>query len=44
MNTAIDYMLLTGRWEKMTEKYGATGRFYSRPELVPFGMSLEEKK
>jgi len=44
MNTAIDYMLLTGRWEKMTEKYGATGRFYNRPELVPFGTAVEENK
>jgi ABC-type amino acid transport substrate-binding protein len=44
MNTAIDYMLLTGRWEKMTEKYGATGRFYARPQLVPFGTTEEEKK
>jgi len=44
MNTAIDYMLLTWRWEKMTEKYGATGRFYNRPELVPFGTAVEENK
>jgi hypothetical protein len=28
----------------MTEKYGATGRFYDRPELVPFGKAAEEKK
>jgi polar amino acid transport system substrate-binding protein len=44
MNTSIDFMLLTGRWEKMTSKYGATGRFYDRPELVPFGVSTEERK
>jgi len=44
MNTSIDFMLLTGRWEKMTDKYGATGRFYDRPELVPFGTAAEEKK
>ncbi len=44
LNTSIDFMLLTGRWEKMTEKYGATGRFYDRPELVPFGTAAEEKK
>ncbi len=44
MNTSIEFMLLTGRWEKMAEKYGATGRFYDRPQLVPFGPVVEEKK
>lgn len=44
MNTSIDYMLLTGRWEKMAEKYGATGRFYDKPVLVPFGTDSEPKK
>jgi ABC-type amino acid transport substrate-binding protein len=44
MNTAINFMLLTGRWEKMAEQYGATGRFYAKPDLVPFGPTIEEKK
>jgi len=44
MNTSIDFMLLTGRWEKMAEKYGATGRFYDKPDLVPFGTLVEPKK
>ena len=44
MNTAINFMLLTGRWERMAEQYGATGRFYAKPDLVPFGPTIEEKK
>jgi len=44
MNTSIDFMLLTGRWEKLAEKYGATGRFYDRPDLTPFGALIEPKK
>ncbi len=41
LNTSIDYMLLTGRWEKLSEPYGMTGRFYSRPTLYPFGITTE---
>lgn len=41
MNTAIDFMLLTGRWERMAAPYGMTGRFYDRPQLVPFGVVME---
>ncbi|WP_149537703.1 substrate-binding periplasmic protein [Siccirubricoccus phaeus] len=37
MNIAIDFLLTTGRWEKMAEPYGATGRFWAKPALVPFG-------
>jgi polar amino acid transport system substrate-binding protein len=43
MNTSIDFMLFTGRWEKMAQNYGATGRFYAKPELVPFGKLYEQK-
>jgi ABC-type amino acid transport substrate-binding protein len=43
MNTAIDFMLFTGRWEKMAQNYGATGRFYAKPTLVPFGKLYEQK-
>jgi polar amino acid transport system substrate-binding protein len=39
MNTAIDYLLTTGRWSKMSEKYGPTGRYYARPTLEVFGVS-----
>ncbi|HZS83516.1 MAG TPA: ABC transporter substrate-binding protein [Stellaceae bacterium] len=38
MNTAIDYLLTTGRWSKMSEKYGPTGRFYAKPTLEVFGV------
>jgi len=41
MNTSIDFMLLTGRWERMANVYGMTGRFYDRPALVPFGTATE---
>ncbi|MFI4986774.1 MAG: substrate-binding periplasmic protein [Alphaproteobacteria bacterium] len=39
MNTAIDYLLTTGRWEKLSEAYGPTGRFWNKPDLVPFGVT-----
>lgn len=41
VNTAIDFMLLTGRWERMATPYGMTGRFYDRPGLTPFGTVTE---
>ena len=48
MNTSIDFMLLTGRWERMANAYGFTGRFYETPTLAPFGVTAdapaEEKK
>lgn len=44
MNTAIDFMLLSGRWEKMAEPYGGTGRFMDKPQLVTFGPPLEKKE
>jgi polar amino acid transport system substrate-binding protein len=37
MNTAIDYLLVTGRWEKMAEPYGPSGRYYVKPQLSVFG-------
>ncbi|MBL8672714.1 MAG: amino acid ABC transporter substrate-binding protein [Alphaproteobacteria bacterium] len=40
LNTSIDFMLNTGRWEKIAEKYGATGRFQDKPNLVVFGPAL----
>ena len=39
MNTAITYLLSTGRWSKMSEKYGPTGRFYAKPLLETFGVT-----
>lgn len=41
LNTAIDFMLLSGRWERMANAYGITGRFYARPTLEPFGKVTE---
>ncbi len=39
MNTSIDFLLTTGRWEKLSEQYGPTGRFWNKPNLVPFGVT-----
>lgn len=39
MNSAITYLLSTGRWSKMSEKYGPTGRFYAKPMLETFGVT-----
>ena len=41
LNTSIDFMLLSGRWERMANAYGMTGRFYARPALEPFGTVME---
>jgi polar amino acid transport system substrate-binding protein len=43
LNTSIDYMLFTGKWEQMSEKYGATGRYIEKIPLVPFGKSPDNK-
>jgi polar amino acid transport system substrate-binding protein len=37
MNIAIDALMTTGRWEKMVEPYGPSGRFFARPQLSIFG-------
>jgi polar amino acid transport system substrate-binding protein len=37
MNVSIGFMLGTGRWEHIAEKYGATGRFVDKPNLKIFG-------
>jgi ABC-type amino acid transport substrate-binding protein len=39
MNVAIDFLLTTGRWEKMAEPYGPSGRFFVKPQLSVFGPS-----
>ena len=36
MNIAIDFMMTTGRWDKMAEPYGPSGRYYSKPQLSVF--------
>jgi polar amino acid transport system substrate-binding protein len=37
MNVAIDFLMTTGRWDKMAEAYGPSGRFYVKPQLSVFG-------
>ena len=43
MNVAIGFMLGTGRWEHIAEKYGATGRFQDKPNLKVFGTTFAEE-
>jgi polar amino acid transport system substrate-binding protein len=42
LNTSIDFLLNTGRWEKMAETYGATGRFQDKPNLAVFGPPITQ--
>ncbi|MBI3708705.1 MAG: amino acid ABC transporter substrate-binding protein [Proteobacteria bacterium] len=42
LNTSIDFLLNTGRWEKMAEAYGATGRFQDKPNLAVFGPPITQ--
>ena len=37
MNIAIDFLMTTGRWEKMAEPYGPSGRYFVKPHLSVFG-------
>ncbi len=37
MNIAIDFLMTTGRWEKMAEPYGPSGRYFVKPQLTVFG-------
>ena len=39
MNVAIDFLMTTGRWEKMAEPYGPSGRYFVKPQLSVFGPS-----
>jgi ABC-type amino acid transport substrate-binding protein len=43
LNVAIEFMLGTGRWERIAEKYGATGRVQDKPNLKLFGPSFAEE-
>src|SRR5215216_1117239 len=43
MNVAIEFMLGTGRWERIAEKYGSTGRFQDVPNLKLFGPTVAEE-
>jgi polar amino acid transport system substrate-binding protein len=44
LNTSIDFMLFTGRWERLSMPYGMTGRYFDRPNLAPFGLTAEPSK
>lgn len=35
MNTAIDFMLMSGRWDIIADKYSTVGRYKDIPQLVP---------
>jgi polar amino acid transport system substrate-binding protein len=37
MNTAIEFLLTTGRWEAMAAPFGPSGRYVAEPQLRPFG-------
>ena len=37
MNVAIDFLMTTGRWDKMAEAYGPSGRYFVKPQLSVFG-------
>jgi len=37
MNNAIDFLMVTGRWEKMAEPYGPSAATSSKPQLSVFG-------
>jgi ABC-type amino acid transport substrate-binding protein len=39
MNVAIDFLMTTGRWDKMAEPYGPSGRYFAKPQLSVFGPS-----
>ena len=40
LNVSIEFMLGTGRWERIAEKYGATGRYTDKPNLKLFGSTF----
>ena len=37
LNTAIGYMMSSGRWDQIAKKYAHTGRYKAVPHLEPFG-------
>jgi polar amino acid transport system substrate-binding protein len=37
LNTAINFMMSSGRWDEIAGKYGRSGRYRDQPSLVPFG-------
>lgn len=37
LNTAITFMLSSGRWDALAAKYGSSGRYKDVPQFEPFG-------
>jgi polar amino acid transport system substrate-binding protein len=44
MNTAIDWLMINDRFQKIAAGYGETGRYLAKIEYVPLGSTGEEKK
>ncbi len=44
MNTAIDWLMINDRFQKIAAGYGETGRYLAKIEYVPLGGPGEEKK
>jgi polar amino acid transport system substrate-binding protein len=44
MNTAIDWLMINDRFQKIATAYGDSGRYIARIEYVPLGTSSEAKK
>jgi ABC-type amino acid transport substrate-binding protein len=43
MNTAIDWLMINDRFQKLAASYGETGRYVSRLDYVPLGAAPGEK-
>lgn len=44
MNTAIDWLMINDRFQKIAAGYGETGRFIAKLNYVPLGTGGDEKK
>lgn len=44
MNTAITWLMVNDRFQKLAAAYGETGRYLAKLDYVPLGAPLEEKK
>jgi polar amino acid transport system substrate-binding protein len=44
MNTAIDWLMINDRFQKIASAYGETGRYLAKIEYVPLGTPLADQK
>jgi hypothetical protein len=44
MNTAIDWLMINDRFQKIAAGYGETGRYLAKIEYVPLGTPAAEEK